>query len=349
MAGYVPIGSAKVADPLGDARDREGLAVAWLLTGGAGYIGAHVVRAMIASGHEVVVLDDLSSGHREFVKPDVAFVKGSVTDAELVRDTIVRYHVDGVIHLAGFKYAGESVRLPLHTYTQNVVGGHVLLQECINAGIERFVFSSSAAVYGTPDVDLVDEQSPTGPESPYGESKLITEWLLRDLAAVTPLRRTSLRYFNVVGSGYDDVYDSSPHNLFPVVFRALVAGQRPRINGVDYATPDGTCVRDYVDVSPLADAHVQAADALANGASLEPVYNLGSGSGSSVREIMEAISRGTGIEFDPEIAPRRPGDPARIVASGELAARDLGWNSQQDLDAMVAGAWNAFPKTPAAV
>jgi len=304
---------------------------------------------MVESGHDVVVLDDLSSGHREFVGPDVAFVEGSVTDASLVRDTLARYHVDGVIHLAGYKYAGESVRRPLHTYTQNVVGGHVLLQECVGAGIERFVFSSSAAVYGTPDVDLVDEHTATAPESPYGESKLITEWLLRDLAAVTPLRQTSLRYFNVVGSGFSDIYDSSPHNLFPVVFRALVAGGRPRINGIDYATPDGTCVRDYVDVSPLADAHVKAADALANGDPLEPVYNLGSGSGSSVREIMAAIRRGTGVDFEPEIAPRRPGDPARIVASGALAARDLGWNSHQDLDAMVAGAWNAFPKAPAAV
>jgi len=323
---------------------QKGIAVAWLLTGGAGYIGAHVVRAMIASGHEVAVLDDLSSGHREFVPAEVAFVTGSVTDAQLVRQTLAEHHVDGVIHLAGYKYAGESVKNPLHTYTQNVVGALVLLHECLEAGVERFVFSSSAAVYGTPAVDIVDEHTDTHPESPYGESKLITEWLLRDVARVTAMQQTSLRYFNVVGSGYTDIYDSSPHNLFPLVFRALVDGRRPCIYGTDYPTADGTCVRDYVDVGALAQAHVAAATALAAGRGLEPVYNLGSGTGSSVRQIMEAIGRGTGIDFEPDIAPRRPGDPARIVASGELAARDLGWASDQDLDAMVAGAWKAFPK-----
>jgi UDP-glucose 4-epimerase len=316
----------------------------WLLTGGAGYIGAHVVRAMLVAGYDVVVLDDLSSGHRDFVTPDVAFVEGSVTDAELVRKTLTGYQVDGIIHLAGFKYAGVSVSRPLHTYKQNVIGAHVLLEECVDAGIERFVFSSSAAVYGTPERDVVDEHTTMRPESPYGESKLITEWLLRDVANVTSLRHTSLRYFNVVGSGYDDIYDSSPHNLFPLVFRALVQGRTPRINGTDYPTPDGTCVRDYIDVFALAQAHVRAAGALAADRELEPVYNLGSGTGSSVRQIMEAIRRGTGIEFEPEIAPRRPGDPARIVASGALAARDLQWDPHQDLDAMVAGAWNAWPK-----
>ncbi|MGH8891135.1 MAG: UDP-glucose 4-epimerase GalE [Acidothermaceae bacterium] len=318
--------------------------MAWLLTGGAGYIGAHVVRAMIAGDHQVVVLDDLSSGHREFVPNDVTFVIGSVTDAPLVRTTLSDHRIDGVIHLAGYKYAGESVKKPLHTYTQNVVGAQVLIQECVEAGVEHFVFSSSAAVYGTPDVDIVDEHTATHPESPYGESKLITEWLLRDVARVTTLQQTSLRYFNVVGSAHADIYDSSPHNLFPLVFRALVQGRRPCIYGTDYPTADGTCVRDYVDVGALAQAHVAAATALAAGRSLEPVYNLGSGAGSSVRQIMEAIGRGTGIDFEPDVAPRRPGDPARIVASGERAARDLGWNVNQDLDAMVAGAWKAFPK-----
>lgn len=322
--------------------------MAWLLTGGAGYIGAHVVRAMIDAGYDVVVLDDLSSGHREFVPPDVAFVIGSVTDAAVVRETLAEHRIDGVIHLAGYKYAGESVKKPLHTYTQNVIGAQVLLQECVDAAIERFVFSSSAAVYGTPDVDVVDERTATRPESPYGESKLITEWLLRDVARVSALRQTSLRYFNVVGSAHADIYDSSPYNLFPLVFRALVAGRRPCIYGVDYPTPDGTCVRDYVDVGALASAHVAAATALMRGQALEPVYNLGSGTGSSVRQIMEAIARGTGIDFEPDVAPRRPGDPARIVASGELAGRDLGWDSRQDLDAIVAGAWRSFPKAPAA-
>jgi len=320
----------------------------WMLTGGAGFIGAHVARAMSEAGFDVVVLDDLSSGHREFVPREIAFVEGGVTDHDLVTDTIASFDVDGVIHLAGFKYAGESVDRPLHTYTQNVIGAHVLLSACAAADVGRFVFSSSAAVYGTPGVDVVSEDAPTRPESPYGESKLVTEWLLRDVAKVTHMRQTSLRYFNVVGSGYADVYDASPHNLFPSVFRALLEGRRPRINGVDYPTDDGTCVRDYVDVAALAQAHVRAAAALTEGHDLEPVYNLGSGTGVSVRQILESIRQVTGVAFEVDTGPRRPGDPARIVASGALAARDLGWRLDQDVDAMVAGAWRAWPKAAAA-
>jgi UDP-glucose 4-epimerase len=187
----------------------------------------------------------------------------------------------------------------------------------------------------------VTEQTPTAPESPYGESKLIGEWLLRDQATATGLRHTSLRYFNVVGSGSRDLYDTSPHNLFPLVIEALLDGRTPSINGTDYPTPDGTCVRDYVHVSDLAVSHVAAARALTDGGSLEPVYNLGSGEGLSVRQIMDAMARVTGIDFEPEVRPRRAGDPARIVASGELAARDLNWRMRHDLDAMVSSAWEA--------
>jgi len=313
----------------------------WLVTGGAGYIGAHVVRAFTAVGLEAVVLDDLSSGHEEFVPAGIPFVRGSVDDADVVADTIARHGVEGVVHLAGFKYAGVSVDRPLHTYRQNVAGTLTLLETMAEQGVDAIVYSSSAAVFGTPDVDLVTEQTPTSPESPYGESKLVGEWLLRDQGRAGGLRHTSLRYFNVVGSGTPDVYDTSPHNLFPLVFEALLAGRTPQIRGDDYPTPDGTCVRDYIHVADLADAHVAAARALADGGALEPVYNLGSGDGLSVREIMTAVARVTGIDFEPEITARRPGDPARIVASGELAARDLGWQMRHSIDDMVRSAWDA--------
>ncbi|WP_273652262.1 UDP-glucose 4-epimerase GalE [Cellulomonas fimi] len=313
----------------------------WMVTGGAGYIGSHVVRAFQQAGIPPVVLDDLSSGHRGFVPDDVAFVEGSILDTGLVARALAEHEVEGVVHLAGFKYAGVSVQRPLHTYEQNVTGTAHLLDAMAQQGVGAIVFSSSAAVYGTPDVDLVTEDTATTPESPYGESKLIGEWLLRDQGRATDLRHTSLRYFNVVGSGTPDLYDTSPHNLFPLVLDALTAGRTPRINGTDYPTPDGTCVRDYLHVADLADAHVAAARALADGRPLERVYNLGSGDGVSVREIMTAMADVTGIPFEPEVAPRRPGDPARIVASGELAARDLGWRMTHTLRDMVATAWEA--------
>jgi len=313
----------------------------WLVTGGAGYIGAHVVRAFEERGLGAVVVDDLSSGRRRFVGDDVPFVEATILDTASLTRTLREHHVVGVVHLAGFKYAGVSVSRPLHTYDQNVTGTVSVLRAMEDADVRRIVFSSSAAAYGTPDVDTVTEQTETHPESPYGESKLIGEWLLQDQARATELLHTSLRYFNVVGSGTPDIYDTSPHNLFPLVIEALVEDRTPRINGDDYATPDGTCVRDYVHVADLAASHVAAAEALAKGTTLEPVYNLGSGDGLSVREIMDAMARVTGIDFQPEVHPRRAGDPARIVASGELAARDLGWQMRHTVDEMVASAWEA--------
>jgi UDP-glucose 4-epimerase len=223
-----------------------------------------------------------------------------------------------------------------------------LLEAMQRNGVESMVFSSSAATFGSTDTELVTEETPTRPESPYGETKLIGEWLMRDQGRATGLRHTSLRYFNVVGSASDDLYDTSPHNLFPIVFEMLLAGRTPRINGDDYDTPDGTCVRDYVHVGDLARAHVVAAQRLAAGDTLEPVYNLGSGTGSSVREIMDAIRTVTGIDFTPEVGPRRPGDPDRIVATGELAARDLGWANRHSLEDMVRSAWQARSSSPAA-
>lgn len=313
--------------------------MSWLVTGGAGYIGAHVVRVFREQGIDVVVLDDLSSGHAEFVPKEVPLIHASILDRQALAATFAAYPIAGVIHLAGFKYAGVSVQRPLHAYSQNVSGTLVLLEEMATAGVARIVFSSSAAVYGTPDGETVTEHSAQRPTSPYGESKLIAEWMLKAQGVATGLAHTSLRYFNVVGSGYPDLYDTSPHNLFPLVFDALLSGRVPKVFGTDYDTPDGTCIRDYVHVQDLAISHVAAAQRLADGRWLESAYNLGSGRGLSVAEIMATAAEATGIAFTPERAPRRPGDPARIVASGDLAARDLDWRMRHDVRDMVASAW----------
>jgi len=315
----------------------------WLVTGGAGYIGAHIVRALSSAGLAPVVIDDLSSGHAAFVPSGVPFVEGTILDRELVGRTLRDHGVEGVIHVAGYKYAGVSVRRPLHTYAQNVEATRIVLEAMESAGATNLVFSSSAAVYGTPDVPLVTEDLPKRPASPYGESKLIGEWLIRDQAIALDgaMRHTPLRYYNVVGSGDPVVYDTSPHNLFPIVFEKLLAGETPRINGDDYDTADGTNVRDYVHVADIAAAHVVAAQRLAAGEPVEPAYNLGSQNGLSVREIMDAMARVTGIDFTPEIGPRRPGDPDRIVATGDLAARDLDWKNRYTVDEMVRTGWEA--------
>jgi UDP-glucose 4-epimerase len=315
--------------------------VGWLVTGGAGYVGSHVVRAFQAAGIEPVVLDDLSSGHEGFVPVGVPFVRGSILDTRLVARAFIEHGITGVMHIAGYKYAGVSMQRPVHCYEQNVTGTLSVLRAMEKTGVNTIVFSSSAAVYGTPQVDLVTEETATRPESPYGQTKLIGEWLLSDQGRATGLRHTSLRYFNVVGSGARDLYDSSPHNLFPLVLEALLDGRTPRINGIDYPTPDGTCVRDYIHVGDLAEAHVVAARVLADGGELRPVYNLGSGDGLSVAQIMTAMAEVTGIGFVPEVGPRRAGDPARIVASGERAAVDLQWRMRHDVSSMVRSAWEA--------
>ncbi len=313
----------------------------WLVTGGAGYIGSHVTRALLDAGMPVVVIDDLSTGLEAFVPDGVPLVRGTLLDARLVERTLREHPVDGVIHIAGFKYAGVSVQRPLHTYEQNISAMITLLKAMNDTGVDKIVFSSSAATYGTPEVETVTEQTPTSPESPYGVSKLVGEWLLRDAGRASGLRHTSLRYFNVVGSGSPELYDVSPHNLLPLVFDTLFRGETPRINGTDYPTPDGTCVRDYIHVADLALAHVAAARRMAAGEPVEPVYNLGSGSGTSVREIMAAIRTVTAMDFEPTTAVRRPGDPARIVASGEMAARDLDWQMRYSVQDMVSSAWTA--------
>jgi UDP-glucose 4-epimerase len=318
--------------------------VTWLLTGGAGYIGSHIALAFKQAGKDVVVLDDLSSGYRAFVPEGVTLIEGSVTDPKLVSKTLRDHAVAGVVHLAGYKYAGESVKRPLLTYEQNVVGMHVLLDAVVERGIDRFVFSSSSACYGTPQVELVTEDAAdVRPESPYGESKLIGEWMLRDLSVAVPeLRQTSLRYFNVVGSGAPQLADHSPHNLFPRVLKALTGGATPAIFGTDYPTPDGTAIRDYIHVADLAEAHVAAASRFDDGLPCQTLYNVGRGEGVSVRQIMAAMARNTKIEFEPALEPRRVGDPARIIGSSERIERDFGWKAKRDLDNMVSSAWDAW-------
>jgi UDP-glucose 4-epimerase len=315
----------------------------WLLTGGAGYIGSHITAAFTAAGVPIVVLDDLSTGYREYVPDDVPFVEGSVADPDAVARALDAHDVTGVVHLAGLKYAGVSVAEPLMFYRQNVTGMQVLLEAVVERRIGRLLLSSSASWYGTPDSGLVDEDTPPAPESPYGESKVISEWLLRDVARIHPwLRQTSLRYFNVCGSGPPELADHSPHNLFPKVLGALSRGERPVVNGGDYPTPDGTCIRDYIHVVDLADAHLRAALHLDSDAPVGPAYNVGRGVGSSVLEVIDTMRRVTGIDLEPEVRERRPGDPARIVGAVDRIAGDLGWTASLGLEEMVESAWRAW-------
>jgi UDP-glucose 4-epimerase len=317
--------------------------MSWLLTGGAGYIGSHIILAFQQANTDVVVLDNLATGFRGYVPDGVPFVEGSVTDPSAVARAMDEHAVDGVMHLAGLKYAGQSVSQPLAFFRENVTGMQVLMQAVHDREIEKVVLSSSASWYGTPDDEIVDEDAPPRPESPYGQSKVISEWLLRDVAVIQPsLRHTALRYFNVVGSGPVALADHSPFNLFPKVFRALSDGQRPVVNGTDYPTPDGSCVRDYVHVVDLAEAHVVAASHLDSGGSLAPAYNVGRGTGSSVLEVLNTMRRVTGVDVEPDERPRRPGDPARVVGGVERIASDLDWHASRGLDDMVESAWAAW-------
>ncbi|MEU4996798.1 UDP-glucose 4-epimerase GalE [Streptomyces sp. NPDC021622] len=312
----------------------------WLITGGAGYIGAHVVRAMTDAGERAVVYDDLSSGIAERVPQGVPLVTGSTLDADLVARTLAEHEVTGVVHLAAKKQVGESVEQPLRYYHENVEGLRVLLSAVTEAGVRSFVFSSSAAVYGMPDVDLVTEETPCLPMSPYGETKLAGEWLVRATGRAHGLSTASLRYFNVAGAAAPELADTGVYNLVPMVFEKLTDGAAPRIFGADYATPDGTCVRDYIHVADLAEAHVATARKLAATApGTDLTLNIGRGEGVSVREMADLINDVTGYDTAAEVTARRPGDPARVVASADGAARELGWSAKRDVRDMVTSAW----------
>ncbi|MFJ8142001.1 UDP-glucose 4-epimerase GalE [Streptomyces sp. NPDC096013] len=314
----------------------------WLITGGAGYIGAHVVRAMTEAGEQAVVYDDLSTGIAERVPDGVPLVVGSVLDAERVARTLADQDVTGVVHLAAKKQVGESVDRPLHYYRENVEGLRVLLEAVTTAGVPSFVFSSSAAVYGMPDVDLVTEETPCAPMSPYGETKLAGEWLVRATGRATGLSTASLRYFNVAGAAAPELADTGVFNLVPMVFEKLTEDAPPRVFGDDYATPDGTCVRDYIHVVDLAEAHVAAARALQASPGRSLTLNIGRGEGVSVREMIDRINAVTGYDRPPTVHPRRPGDPARVVASADRITTELGWKAKHDVQDMIASAWEGW-------
>lgn len=312
----------------------------WLVTGGAGYIGSHIVKALRDRSEPVVVIDDLSTGTADRVG-DATLVRGSVLDAELVAATIRDYDVGGIIHVAARKQVGESVERPLFYYGENVGGVLTLLDAAVAAGVQSFVFSSSCSTYGMPDVDQVTEDTPFAPMSPYGETKVVGEWMSRAVAAASDLRVISLRYFNVAGAQSPEMGDPAVLNLIPLAIQALTGGEAPKIFGDDYPTPDGTCIRDYVHVADVADAHVAALTHLNNGGG-SATYNVGRGEGSSVREVLALVADVTGLRTEPVVAPRRPGDPARIVASADRIRADLGWTSRYDLREIVESAWVAW-------
>jgi UDP-glucose 4-epimerase len=315
----------------------------WLITGGAGYIGAHVARAMTDAGERVVALDDLSAGVPARLPAGVPLVRGSALDADLVRRVLAEHGVTGVVHLAARKQVAESVARPSWYYAQNVGGLATLLDAVAQAGISRFLFSSSAAVYGTPDVDLITEDTPCAPVNPYGETKLAGEWLVRAAGRAHGIATTCLRYFNVAGTAAPELADTGVFNIVPMVFDRLTRDEAPRIFGDDYPTPDGTCVRDYIHISDLADAHLAAARRLSSpGITGDLTVNIGRGEGVSVRELVTLIGEVTGDTRPAVVEGRRPGDAPRAVASPALAAKELGWSARHGVREMVESAWQGW-------
>ncbi|MFA7323145.1 MAG: UDP-glucose 4-epimerase GalE [Candidatus Nanopelagicales bacterium] len=313
----------------------------WMVTGGAGYIGNHVTRALLASGRQVVVVDDLTSGWLDRIPAGAQFIQCSVAEREALASTMRAHRVDGVIHLAAKKAPAASIRTPLLYYRENVVGMVALLEAMADAGVDRIVHSSSAAVYGTPACNPIDESALLKPESPYGETKVVCEWLVKAQSAATSLSWIALRYFNVAGAGSDSLGDTSVNNLIPMVFEALRHGKSPQIFGDDYPTPDGTAIRDYIHVVDLAQAHVAAA-AYCEDHITGKALNVGRGVGASVREVMGVISGVIGRDVNPVVVGRRPGDPEDSTAATALIHEVLGWKAEYDLHDMVASAWSAW-------
>lgn len=313
-----------------------------LVTGGAGYIGSHTCKALARAGYTPVVYDNLSRGHRWAVKWG-PLEEGDIRDPMRLKNVVSKYRPEAVIHFAAYAYVGESVEAPLAYYDNNVNGSLSLLEVMRASSIDRLVFSSSCAVYGMPETLPIDEGQALAPINPYGASKRMVEQMLTDAAAGFGLRSMSLRYFNAAGADPEgelgEAHDPEPH-LVPRVLSAATEGRTVRINGDDYDTRDGTCERDYVHVADLADAHLRALEGLAETKDAS-VLNLGTGTGHTVREIIDAATRVSGRPVEAEVGTRRPGDPAALVASGDRAESKLGWRPRySSLDSILGTAWS---------
>ncbi len=315
-----------------------------LVTGGAGYIGSHVVRLLHQRSEPVLVVDGLSNGLRDrlgasqFLQLDLA----APNSKQALTDAIREHGVTSVIHLAAQKQVGVSVERPEFYYEQNIGGMSSLLSAMRDTGVDRLVFSSSAATYGIPDAEAVTEDSECHPINPYGETKLIGEWMGANAARSWGLRVANLRYFNVAGTGWPELADTAVMNLVPIVFSALKAGKSPIVFGDDYATPDGSCVRDYVHVHDLADAHLSALDYLERDERKHSTFNVGTGQGFSVFQVLAEIKRVTKIDFDIDIQPRRAGDPPYLCADVSRIKEELGWQSSRGLNEIIESAWSAI-------
>ena len=310
-----------------------------LVTGGAGYIGAHVAAELLKSGYSIRIYDDFSNGlHRRVDGKFRDIVDGDMLDR--VKLLAALDGIDAVIHLAAKKAVEESVKDPLKYYENNVGGTLNLLGAMAAKGVKQLVYSSSAAVYSPNDKEAVVEDDPTAPLSPYGASKLLSEQLISSVGSAEQISNISLRYFNVVGSNIAEFGDNSKDNLVPKVFLALKNGKRPQIYGSDYPTPDGTCIRDYIHVQDLALAHLAALKKVESGY-ISQVYNVGSGKGYSVKEMMDQISKSLGRDINPEVSQARAGDSPKLIASIDKIKEQLGWSPKASLKEMIDSAWQA--------
>lgn len=320
-----------------------------VVTGGAGYIGSHAVRALVDAGHDVAVLDDLSEGHEQAVPKGVSLVRARIHDQAAVRQLLIDHRADAVMHFAAWLAVGESVAKPIDYYQNNVTGTLTVLAAMRDAGVKRFIFSSTCAVYGEPARVPIDETLPKNPINAYGETKLAIERALPHLERAYGVRWIALRYFNAAGAHPDGSIgeDHEPEvHLIPLAIRAATGGPPLRVFGEDYPTPDGTCLRDYIHVMDLADAHIRALEALERGAPSD-AFNVGTGTPHSVRSVIDTVSRVAGRPVAWQSSPRRPGDPAVLYAAADRARTELGWRPKYaDLEVIVRHAWHWHSSHP---